>query len=105
MLQQRVSSDLADAFGGAGHRVVQAVILADGSPQLCVRAVLLQRVGAFVPEVVVDSRVSYCAIVHLNLPRQVLEGPAAEKIKSFHVFFLLTAVNQVRTFTAYQLPG
>ena len=66
---------LAYALRRAGHGVVHAVVPADGPPQLRVGAVLLQRVGAFVPEVVVDRRVPDRAIVHVYLPRQVLERP------------------------------
>lgn len=68
-------SYLSYPLGRAGHGVVHAVVLADRPPQLGVGAVLLQRVGAFVPEVVVDRRVPHRAIVHINLPRQVLERP------------------------------
>lgn len=68
-------SYLAYALRRAGHRVVHAVVLADRPPQLCIGAVLLQRVGAFVPEVVVDRRVPHRAVVHVDLPGQVLERP------------------------------
>lgn len=67
------TAHLAYPLRGAGHTVVQAVVPADGPPQLGVGAVLLQRVGAFVHEVVVDGRVPHRAIVHVHLPRQVLE--------------------------------
>lgn len=72
-LQQWTLCYLAYPLRRAGHGVVHAVVLADGSPQLCVRAVLLQRVGAFVPEVIVHGRVPHRAVVHVDLPRQVLE--------------------------------
>ena len=78
---------LADALRRAGHRVVHAVVLADGPPQLCVGAVLLQRVGAFVPEVVVDRRVPHRAVVHVDLPRQVLERPGRRDTGCFTCSF------------------
>lgn len=67
------TAHLAYPLRGAGHTVVQAVVPADGPPQLGVGAVLLQRVGALVHEVVVDGRVPHRAVVHVHLPRQVLE--------------------------------
>lgn len=73
ILEPLLFSYLAYALRRAGHRVVHAVVLADRPPQFCVGAVLLQGVGAFVPEVVVDGRVPHGAVVNVDLPRQILE--------------------------------
>lgn len=66
---------LPDALRWAGHRVFHATVLADGPPELCISAILLQGVGSFVHEIVVDRRVSDRAIVHVHLMSQVLECP------------------------------
>lgn len=93
VLQSHLSSHLADALRRAGHGVVHAVVLADGPPQLGVRAVLLQRVGAFVPEVVVDRRVPHRAVVHVDLPRQVLERPGRHDTPCFTFsFYFFTCI-------------
>ncbi len=75
-------SYLAYALRRAGHGVVHAVVLADCPPQFGVGAVLFQRVGAFVPEVVVDRRVPHRAVVHIDLPCQVLERPGGRNTET-----------------------
>lgn len=71
-----MNTRLLDALRWARDRVLETVVLVDGLPELGERAVLLQRVGAFGPEILVHGRIPHGAVNHIHLLGQVLERPA-----------------------------
>lgn len=93
---------LADALRWAGHRVFHATVLADGPPELCISAILLQGVSSFVPEIVVDRRVSDRAIVHVHLTSQVLERPGGwQNYVSISRFSFCDSVHPILVFAQF----
>lgn len=83
----RLLTHLFDPVFGAGHRVVQAVVLVDDLPQLGEGVVLLQRVGAFGLEILEHGRFSHRPVHHVRLSGEIPEGPAgADASESFGTF-------------------
>lgn len=55
MSYYEINSCLFDSLFWAGDRVIKAVVLVDGLPELSKSVVLLQRVGSFGLEILVHS--------------------------------------------------
>lgn len=75
MSYYELNSCLLDSLFWAGDRVLKAIVLVDGLPELSESVVLLQGVGSFGLEILVHSWLPHSSINHIRLSRQILEWP------------------------------